>query len=165
MFKFLLNPVSAVLGSIRGLIDSTGALREPLGSAINRIGRALSALGAGVEAAAIRSRIEREAAVQGQARVAVTRSGIGIFSESEIPDATTKLRRRYSFRGIIEYINPSTGRHEVRHVTISSDSLLSRAEVEQEMRDLAGGEYGIEEHVVTRMEVTDVRKAGAAGTL
>jgi hypothetical protein len=164
-FTFIRNPIGAIFGVIRRVVDIAGGLREPLGQGIGQIARALANLGAATEAAAVRARVEREAATERQARGAVGIAQGALPREADIPEATTRLRRRYSYQVAIDYIDPKTGQRLTRYITVSSDTLRSINEVIDEAHGMIGRDYGFTESHVTATRVESVKKAGAAGTL
>lgn len=165
MALFPKNPLSALTGGLRKVFDIAGKLREPIGATIAAIGRALERQGASMEAAVIRDRVERERAAQAAAHGAVVTATRGMIAEADMPEATTKLRRRYSYQLTIESIDPLTGKRVERHITISSDRLRGDEELRGQAIDLFGESYGIDTSRVTRIEITGARKAGEAGTL
>jgi hypothetical protein len=164
-FSFLKNPLGAVLGVIRGVVDPFRRIREPVGSAIGAIGRGLAKLGADVEASAIRARVERERELADKAAGAANKSRTGGLSDADVPEATTKLRRKYSYTVRIESLDPATGKLVERFVTVSSDRLRNDEEIYgQATQGFAEG-YGIQDAHITSITITGVKKAGAAGTL
>lgn len=162
---FLRNPISAILGTIRGVTDIAGRLREPLGSAIGKLGRALANIGADVEAAAIRRRVEREAELAKEADRAAGVSRVRLPTDTDIPEATTKLRRKYSYTIRVRQLNAATGQIEERFITLSTDSIIDDANIVTNTRSLIGEGYGVDLDRVTEIETVSIKRAGAAGTL
>lgn len=159
------NPLSALTGSLRGLFDIAGKLREPIGATLGTLGRALERQGANMEAAAIRDQIETQRAIQAAARGAAVTAERGLPDVAMMPEAKTKLRREYSYRVRISHIDSRTGQRVERWVTVSSDDVISKDEAAtRAIQDYAGG-YGFQLGNVVEVEVTDIRKAGAAGKL
>jgi hypothetical protein len=140
-------------------------LREPLGSAIVRIGNVLSRFGADVKAAEIRAALEREARLAGDARRAATVTRGVLPQLSEVPRATTRMRRQFSYTFEVAYVDPASGRTVIRHVSLSTDSFLAHEAAEAEVFNEFGGDYGFNRGNVTYIKLTGVVRAGDAGTL
>lgn len=84
---------------------------------------------------------------------------------ARLPEAVTKLRRRYSFEIEVRGSLLDTGERFTRFVTVSSDSVLSRATLESmawEMVEDASDRYGME---VDEAVLISGRKAGPIGLL
>lgn len=164
-FPFLRNPLNAILGTIRGVTDIAGSLRQPLGSTIGAIGRALAKLGTNVEAAAIRAKVEREAELARESAQAAGTAAVRPLTDADIPEATTKLRRKYSYTLRLTSLNPLTGNQDVRHITISSDRLRPDEELRMNAMDSFAEGYGITDKNLISIEITGVKRAGESGTL
>lgn len=164
-FGLLRNPLSGILGAIRGVVSGITSLSRPLGSAIGQLGRALSRAGAVIETTAIRARVERELALERASQQAAGGAARGLLRRDEIPLATTKLRREYSYRVGVDWLNPATGKVETRYVAISSDTLLQRHEAEQRAETLIAEEYRGIHGTVVGLRVTGITRAGEAGRL
>lgn len=88
-----------------------------------------------------------------------------IIGERSLHEAITPLRRQYSFDVLVRGIDTATGLLRGQYITVSTDRLLTRAEIEAAaMRAAsgAGGSGGMEEMIA---ELHAGRRAGRAGTL
>lgn len=84
---------------------------------------------------------------------------------NRLPTALTKIRRKYSFVVQITGELLSTGESIIQNITVSTDSLLTRGEIESQAEDVVLNnqpQYGIA--VLGSLLVKGVR-AGSAGTL
>lgn len=82
---------------------------------------------------------------------------------SRLPEALTTIRRQYSFTVEVRGTLISTGEDFVQHVTVTSDSLLTRAEMEEaavEAVDQGQERYGIK--VSSALPIKGI-KAGKGG--
>jgi hypothetical protein len=82
-----------------------------------------------------------------------------------LPEALTSLRRQYSFTVEVRGTSLSNGESRVQNVTVVSDRLLTRGEIEDVAEGFAtdGGErYGMN---VDSLLLTRGMKAGALGTI
>lgn len=82
-----------------------------------------------------------------------------------LPEALTAIRRQYSFTVEVRGTSLSSGESRVQNITVVSDRLMTRGEIEDTATGFAedGGErYGME---VDSVLLTRGMKAGAFGTL
>lgn len=85
-------------------------------------------------------------------------------SPASLAEALTKIRREYSFTVEVTGTMVSTGASLTQHITVTSDTLLTRREIEEAARDLVESDkdqYGVEVESVT---ITRGMRAGPAGT-
>lgn len=83
---------------------------------------------------------------------------------ARLPIALTKIRRQYSFIVEVSGVNVSTGELTRRNVTVTSDSLLTRREIEAaavDAVDSQGTRYGMRESSGT---LTSGMQSGSFGT-
>lgn len=166
MALFNLNPLGAIAGVLRSVArGGLDSIAQPIGGLIGRIGRALGQLGTSMEAAAIRRELEREAEIKRQSDAALGVSVARPLTDADIPEAATKLRRKYSYTVRIESIDPLTGRRVERFITISSDRLRSDEEIFGQATDGFAEGYGVTESNIIRISIEGIKRAGAAGTL
>lgn len=82
---------------------------------------------------------------------------------SRMPEALTRIRRQFSYTVEVRGTHVSTGSPFVQHVTVTSDSLLTRAEMEEaaaEAVDSSKDRYGME--IESAVPIKAI-KAGTAG--
>lgn len=88
-----------------------------------------------------------------------------VIGERVLHEAITPLRRQYSFDVLVRGIDMATGLLRGQYITVSTDRLMTRAEIERAAMLAAsgsGGSGGMEE---VEAELQAGRRAGRAGTL
>lgn len=139
------------------------AMAERLGRTAASLGRALTRAGVTVEAGALRRQMATErAAVEAGKRI------VGLPPETfldplSLPEAVTRQRREFAFTVRTLFINVATGVQETKFVTVSSDSMLTRAEIFAEAQEMFD-EYQ-KEAAILETEITRATRVGAAGLL
>lgn len=86
-------------------------------------------------------------------------------SEERIPEALTEIRRQYSFNVRLDMRNSVTNESFTRNITVTSDSLLTVGEIEEEaVNALWEGREGSQVEI-EGTAVVSARKAGARGLI
>jgi len=135
------------------------------GLSLNRLQAALQEANLGIRRATLLSLMQRERALvsAGESMRFLPRAARP--DPARLPEALTILRRQFSFTVELRGRSLQTGERTTQHVTVASDRLLTRAEIEDvaERFGQQGGErYGME---VERVLFVKAMKAGAGGVL
>lgn len=88
-----------------------------------------------------------------------------VIGESVLHTAITPLRRRFSFEVLIRGIDTRTGNPRGQFITVTTDRLLTREQIEAEAERFAVGGEGSGGMEDVTAELVAGRKAGSAGTL
>lgn len=136
-----------------------------LGKATREIGEALRRAGVAVEASAIRD-IEHSIRESEEA----SRRVLGVDHHElpdpdDIPEALTKMRRKYSYTFRGEYLT-ELGARISRYINVSTDRLLTQSQAEEAAQRILQDDTpsGQARSVIT-LEVIELKKAGPLGTL
>jgi hypothetical protein len=128
-------------------------VREGLSS--RSISEALSNAGLGLRRQTLLDVMRLESGIQSAGRNLQFISPNNRPDPSRLPSALTRLRRLYSFTVQVTGTLTATGQTAIQHITVTSDSLMTRAEIEQAAQDAA--EEGVDKY---GMEVDSVKLIG-----
>lgn len=130
------------------------------------LGRGVAALGSIItrafvraEAASVRRVIEAEVQQRREVREVLGRPHNEVLSPDLMPEAITKQRRQYSWHTRFGFIDPVSGERRERHISVSTDSLLSPEEALQEAQDMLSDDYNIDASFVINSDVVGVTRA------
>lgn len=176
---FFRNPLGFATSFLRKAIGSVARIvRDPLsrilrpeflvgqiGGALGTIGRALAGLGAVVEAGALRREALREAEIAVATGVVEGLPSDLIIDDATIPDAVTRIRRRYAWTIRVRYIDPTTGERIERFITVATDRQITREEAIATAEEETFPESPKIAGAIIDSELVRVVKAGEAGRL
>lgn len=153
---------SAVRTSIkiaRGAVQTGARLgTAAIGRTTAAIGRAIERTGTSIQARQLRRLTEAEDRLQATGEGILGRPRNEILDPDLIPEAITRQRRNFAWRVRTEYIDPRTGERVDRHVTVSTDRMLSQEQATAEAEDMLLTDYSIERERIIQSEVTMVTR-------
>tara|TARA_Y100000310_G_C20132707_1_gene556575 strand:+ start:73 stop:561 length:489 start_codon:yes stop_codon:yes gene_type:complete len=159
------NPLGGLTAQQRAMIPHIRGMVAQ-GVSGNQIQRNLQSAGTGLQRTAIQAIVREARLASGAAVREFTPGGQLRYVRKDFrPDpsrfapAITELRREYSLVYEIEGTDSNTGAPTKRHITVSTDRLLTRAEFDAEAQELFDADpdsYGIE---ATGMTVVEARRA------
>jgi hypothetical protein len=138
-------------------------VREGLSS--NRILEGLVKAGLGIKRQTGLDIIRAERGVQLEGGALRNLRRTAVFNPERLPEAMTKLRRKFSFQVELRGVDLNTGENTVRLVTVSTDNAMTRNDIEAHAQAFADDDqnrYGI---IIESVQLVHGLKAGAAGTL
>lgn len=126
------------------------------GLSANRIGEALQEAGLGIRRASLLAAVRgvREAIVGGEIMEGLKAEELpppGVFQGS-----LTFMQRNYAYIVEVHGVNATTGAAEVRHITVSTDSILSGAALEEYVGDVLEAGFNSYQMEMDSYDVTQV---------
>lgn len=126
------------------------------GLSANKIGEALQEAGLGIRRASLLAAVRgvREAIVGGEIQEGLKAEELpppGVFRGS-----LTFMQRNYAYIVEVHGTNATTGAQDIRHITISSDQILSAASLEEYVGDVLEAGFGSYQLEMDSFDVTQV---------
>lgn len=135
------------------------------GLSANRIGSALADAGMGIRRSTLLSIVKRERTLLDHSRNLRFLPFDRAPDPERLPEALTRLRRKYSYQiGVRGYIG-DTGEPIQRFVTIASSTIITRRQAESAAMQMVEDDPDTYPIVIERVILDSVLRAGPAGTL
>lgn len=160
-FRGLLSFLTAPIRRAFPYIDMAVRLRQP----IARIRRAIGARIAGVSAADLERVVSATRAARRTTEEIVGGNLKEKISPTRIPSAITRQRRRFAWRIRYNYVDPTTGEFLQKHMTLSTDEIISAEDALDQARDIIAENYGIEHDATFDLAITRITSADERGIL
>lgn len=140
-----------------------GGVRQGLSA--GDIGRALRRQGMGVRRIDLLSAVRHEKGIEVSAtRLASVRKDRR-FDPSRMPEASTKIRRAYSFTVEVTGIHEPTGKSTSRFVQISLDRVITTGEILAEAESLVAEKFEDSKVIIEKSKIVFGVRQGLAGGL